>query len=115
MDLDQNLDFVIPPSTQQIIVWIQDSACRTNSKIPLSRFKARQNCPNGNLKRRGEYGEGTKIYDENLQSIQLTVADITKPSTQFQTSNGAVTTRPDVSITMLQLQRYLMTNQNQQR
>jgi hypothetical protein len=35
----QNLDFIIPPSTQQIVVWIQNSACRNNSKIPYSRFK----------------------------------------------------------------------------
>ena len=74
-----NIDFIIPPSTQQIVLWIQDSACGTNSKIPFSRFKARQNSPGGDFSRLNTFGPWCKTYDENVQSMQLTFAGITKP------------------------------------
>ena len=37
-----NIDFIVPPSTKQIVVWIQDTSAGTNGKIPLTRFKTRQ-------------------------------------------------------------------------
>ena len=109
----QNLDFIVPPSTQQIVIWIQDSSVGNNTKLSYARFKARQNCPAGDLKRMDKFGPWAKTYDENLQSIQLTFAGITKPMTLFQTGNGGSTSQPSVSVSMLQ--RYLMNNQNQQR
>ena len=108
-----NLDFIIPPSTQQIVIWIQDSACGNNSKIPFSRFKARQNSAGGDLSRLNTFGPWAKTYDENVQSMQLTFAGIVKPMSLFQTGNGNSISKPDTSVSMLQ--RYLMNNQNQQR
>jgi len=107
-----SIDFIIPPSTQSLVFFIQDSSTSLNSKVS-NRFKARQSSPGGDLSRLNAYGPWSHTYDERVQSMQVVFAGITKPATLFQTGNGNSTSKPDVSVSMLQ--RYLMNNQNQQR
>lgn len=101
------INFNIPPSTQKIICWIQDSAVGSNSKLPLTRFKTRQYTGTGNLTALNKYGPWAQTYDERLQSIQLNFAGITKPQTLFQRGNTGTV----ANITNSMLQRWIMNNQ----
>ena len=103
------INFNIPPSTQRLAVWIQDSAVGTHSMLPLTRFKARQ-YTNGSLTALNKFGPWSNDYSENLLSLQLNFAGITKPMTNFQRGSGAGQVGDGKTNNMLQ--RWIMTNQN---
>jgi hypothetical protein len=103
------VNFNIPPSTNRIICWIQDSAVGTNTKLPLTRFKTRQYTGTSNLANLNKYGPWAKTFDEGLVQLQLNFAGITKNTTNF-TSAFTDDSKANVSNTMLQ--RWIMTNQN---
>ena len=104
-----NIDFIVPPSTKQIVVWIQDTSAGTNGKIPLTRFKTRQYTGSSGIDQLNQFGPWAKTYDERLESIQLTFGGITKPMSNFQRAGSGSISDPTVN-TMLQ--RWLMSNQN---
>jgi len=105
-----NIDFIVPPSTQKIAIWIQDTSAGTNGKIPLTRFKTRQFTGTTNkLNLLNQYGPWAHTYDEHLHSLQVTFAGITKPISNFQ--RGGVGNGQDATVNSM-LQRWLMTNQN---
>ena len=107
-----NIDFIIPPSTSKVIVWIQDTSAGFNSKIPLTRFKTRQTT-SGSLAQLNQFGPWAHTYDERLTSLQVTFAGITKPHTNFQRgSNTGSSTDMKQGTVNTMLQRWLMTNQN---
>lgn len=99
-----SFDFTVPPSTQAICVFLQDSAAGTMTKLPFSRFKSRQYSAGGSLEHLNLYGPWCRTFDERLLSIMTTMCGITKPQTLIQTT----TTPALLNNTMLQ--RYLMTN-----
>jgi hypothetical protein len=103
-----NIDFIVPPSTQKIVIWIQDTSAGSDSRLPLSRFKTRQYLENGDFQYMNRYGPWAHTYDENLNTIQVTFAGITKPMSNF--SSGNETT--DLKTKNSMLQRWIMTNQN---
>lgn len=102
------INFNIPPSTQKVVVWIQDSAVGTHSMLPLTRFKTRQYTSAG-LNNLDRYGPWAHTYDEKLTSLQLNFAGITKPVTNFQ--RGGYGEVKDANTNNM-LQRWIMTNQN---
>lgn len=102
------LDFTIPPSTRQVVVFLQDAAAGTSTKIPLSRFKMRQYSPAGSLQSLNRYGPWARTCDEKLKSLQVTFSGITKPQTNIENTHSNSATDA-ISNTMLQ--QYLMTNQ----
>jgi hypothetical protein len=105
-----NIDFIVPPSTQKVVIWIQDTSAGSNPKLPLTRFKTRQDTGlNGkSLDALNQYGPWAHTYDERLHSIQCTFAGITKPMSNFQkASEGGGS-----STVNQMLQRWMMTNQN---
>jgi hypothetical protein len=103
------INFNIPPSTQKIVVWIQDSAVGTHSMLPLTRFKTRQYTGADGLAKLDQFGPWAHTFDEKLISLQLNFAGITKPLTNFQRGGSG-----DIkeSTTNNMLQRWIMTNQN---
>lgn len=104
------INFNIPPSTQKIAVWIQDSAVGTHSMLPLTRFKTRQYTgTTGGLSKLNQYGPWAHTYDEKLVSLQLNFAGITKPITNFQ-RGGSGEIKDATTNNMLQ--RWIMTNNN---
>lgn len=103
-----NIDFIVPPSTQKIIIWIQDTSAGSDSRLPLSRFKTRQDIRSGNFENMNKYGPWAHTYDEKLNTIQVTFAGITKPMSNFSSANAAENKPTKNSM----LQRWLMTNQN---
>ena len=60
-----NLDFSVPPSTKQIAVFVQNGAAGSNSILPLTKLKCLAN------------------QDENLKQLQITYANVNKPSTNW--------------------------------
>jgi len=75
-----NLQFSVPPSTMALTIFLQDGTAGSNAQIPPSMFKCLDNT------------------DLSLQNIQITYANISKPSTNWQSgygvalsSNGAFT------------------------
>lgn len=58
-------DFTVPPSTQSIAVWVQSGDAGRNTQVPPTKFKT---------------ADGT---DMKLTGIQLTYANTTKPSTDW--------------------------------
>ena len=78
----QNFDFMLPPSTQKIIVFIQDAAAGTLSYVNATRFKVRQFSDQNAITAR--YGNYSNTWDEFLQAIQVTFSGITKPQSMFQ-------------------------------
>jgi len=62
---ENSLDFSVPPSTKQIAIFAQSNLAGSNTTFPLSKFK----CLNDT--------------DEDLRTIQLTYANVSKPSTNF--------------------------------
>jgi hypothetical protein len=66
-----NLQFSVPPSTTAITIFVQDGSVGGNPNIPPSMFRMLDNT------------------DLNLQNIQVTYANVSKPSTNWQ-SNYAV-------------------------
>jgi len=111
----QNIDFIIPPSTKKIAIFIQDTSAGSNSRIPLSRFKTRQytndaTTPYGVMTPLNQFGPWAHTYDEQLRSLQVTFAGITKPMSNFMNAeNGGNITDPTMNS---MLQRWVMTNQN---
>jgi hypothetical protein len=73
---------MLPPSTQKIVVFIQDAAAGTVSNVNASRFKVRQFSDQNDIKNR--YGNYSNTWDEFLQAIQVTFSGITKPQSMFQ-------------------------------
>lgn len=67
------LDFTVPPSTTSITVFVQDQKAGTDTTLPLTKFKV----PN----------QG----DEQLTHIQLTYANVSKPSTNWGSSFNSAT------------------------
>lgn len=59
------LDFTVPPSTKAISIFVQSSDAGSNNIIPLTKFS----CKDGS--------------EKNLNGIQLTYANVAKPSTNF--------------------------------
>jgi hypothetical protein len=104
----QNIDFIIPPSTKKIAIYIQDTAAGSDSRLPLSRFKARQYTRNSKAIL-NQYGPWAHTFDEELRSLQITFAGITKPMSNFMNASGG-----DIkdATTNSMLQRWVMTNQN---
>ena len=88
-----------------------------NTKIPLSRYKSRQYTgvvtvgpPSvGGLTTLNKYGQFSHKFDETLQSLQTSFAGITKPLTNFQSGNGAMSDGDPKKISMVQ--RWLMSSQ----
>jgi hypothetical protein len=78
----QNFDFMLPPSTQKIIVFIQDAGAGTVSSVNATRFKVRQFSDQAGIVSR--YGNYSNTWDEFLQAIQVTFSGITKPQSMFQ-------------------------------
>ena len=111
----QNIDFIIPPSTKKIAIFIQDTSAGSNSRIPLSRFKTRQYTNDatttyGVMTPLNQFGPWAHTYDEQLRSLQVTFAGITKPMSNFMNAeNGGNITDPTMNS---MLQRWVMTNQN---
>ena len=60
-----NLDFSVPPSTKKLIVFVQSSAAGSNNIVPITQFKC------------------LDASDENLKQIQITYANVSKPSTNW--------------------------------
>ena len=104
----QNIDFIIPPSTKKIAIYIQDTAAGSDTRIPLSRFKSRQYTSTGKSLL-NEFGPWAHTFDEELHSLQITFAGITKPMSNFMNASGG-----DIkdATTNSMLQRWVMTNQN---
>ena len=98
-----SLDFTVPPSTQSLVVFIQDSSAGTMTKLPFSRFKSRQYSQGGDMTNFNKYGPWIRTFDERLISAMVTMCGITKPQTQIQTT---ISPGP-LNNTMLQ--KYLMT------
>jgi hypothetical protein len=95
------LDFTIPPSTRQVVVFLQDAAFGTSTKIPLSRFKMRQYSPAGSLQSLNRYGPWARTCDEKLKSLQVTFSG-TKPQTNNIIENTHSNSATDaISNTML--------------
>jgi hypothetical protein len=99
----QNFDFMLPPSTQKIVVFIQDAAAGTVSNINASRFKVRQFSDVAAITQR--YGSYSNTWDEFLQAIQVTFSGITKPQSMFQPLEEVKYN------TNYMLQRWIHTNQ----
>ena len=78
----QNFDFMLPPSTQKIVVFIQDASAGSLSNVSASRFKVRQFSDQAAITNR--YGKFANTWDEFLQAIQVTFSGITKPQSSFQ-------------------------------
>ena len=104
-----NIDFIVPPSTQKVVIWIQDTSAGSNPKLPMTRFKTRQYTGAQGLNVLNQYGPWAHTLDERLQSIQCTFAGITKPMSNFQKAGGGKGGEPTVN---QMLQRWMMTNQN---
>ncbi len=100
-DRSGTLDFTIPPSTRQVVVFLQDSAAGTNTKIPMSRFKMRQYSPAGLLQYLNRYGPWARTADEKLKNLQVTFSGITKPQTNIENTHGN-SAHDAISNTMLQ-------------
>jgi len=73
---------MLPPSTQKIIVFIQDAGAGTVSSVNATRFKVRQFSDQAGIVSR--YGNYSNTWDEFLQAIQVTFSGITKPQSMFQ-------------------------------
>ena len=99
----QNFDFMLPPSTHKIVVFIQDASAGTVSSVNATRFKVRQFSDAGGIAAR--YGNYANTYDEFLQAIQVTFSGITKPQSMFQ-PNDVIGYN-----TNYMLQRWIHTNQ----
>ena len=99
----QNFDFMLPPSTQKIIVFIQDAAAGTISSVNATRFKVRQFSDAVAITNR--YGNYSNTWDEFLQAIQVTFSGITKPQSMFQPLEEVKYN------TNYMLQRWIHTNQ----
>ena len=104
-----NIDFIVPPSTQKVVIWIQDTSAGSNPKLPMTRFKTRQYTGTDGLNVLNQYGPWAHTLDERLQSIQCTFAGITKPMSNFQ--RGGIGDGGSPSVNQM-LQRWMMTNQN---
>ena len=104
------INFNIPPSTQMIVCWIQDGASGTHSRLPMTRFKTRQDTGAGGLARLNRYGPWAHTYDERLTQLQLNFAGTTKPLTSFQRGSGAGSVSDPTVNNMLQ--RWMMSSQN---
>jgi len=98
-NITNQLDFTVPPSTLAITIWVQGPNVGNTTLIPPTKFKVAQ---------------GTNTADENLQSIQITYGNTTKPSTLFQSSYNKQEGTPVASsvITSLMQQRWIMSQQN---
>ena len=99
----QTSDFMLPPSTQKIVVFIQDAAAGTVSSVNATRFKVRQYTNVPAISQR--YGNYANTWDEFLQAIQVTFSGITKPQSMFQP------VEPVDLNTNYMLQRWIHTNQ----
>jgi hypothetical protein len=89
------LDFTVPPSTLAISIWVQGSQTGNTTLLPPTKFKVAQ---------------GTNTPDENLQSVQITYGNTTKPSTLFQSSYNKPL--PSSAISSQMQQRWIMSQQN---
>jgi hypothetical protein len=83
------LDFTVPPSTTSISVFFQDQKAGSMSTMPLTRFKI----PDAN--------DLLKSSEMSLTNVQLTYANVSKPSTNWTSSYTGSTN--------LMTQRYLDT------
>jgi hypothetical protein len=82
---NSTLDFTVPPSSRQVVIFVQDSAAGTNTKIHMSRFKMRQYSPAGSLQYLNRlYGPWARTADEKLRNLQVTFSGITKPQTNIE-------------------------------
>ena len=99
----QNFDFMLPPSTQKIVVFIQDASAGSLSNVSASRFKVRQFSDQVAITNR--YGKFANTWDEFLQAIQVTFSGITKPQSSFQPLEEIKYT------SNYMLQRWIHTNQ----
>jgi hypothetical protein len=71
------LDFTVPPSTQQIAVFVQSTAAGSNSRYPQTLFRS----------------DTTTENDMKLENIQITYANKTMPSTNWDSSFSGGTNR----------------------
>ena len=94
---------MLPPSTQKIVVFIQDASVGTVSSVNATRFKVKQYSDAAGIVAR--YGNYANTYDEFLQAIQVTFSGITKPQSMFQ-PNDVIGYN-----TNYMLQRWIHTNQ----
>lgn len=60
------LDFTVPPSTKAITVFMQSSKAGSDNQVPLTKFRTKDN-----------------DNDLNMKAIQITYANVSKPSTNF--------------------------------
>jgi hypothetical protein len=80
----QNFDFILPPSTNKIIVFIQD-ADTTATNVSASRLKIRQF---GTPDWKTAHGNHASTFDEYLRGIQVTYSGITKPQSMFEATSA---------------------------
>ena len=62
---NNQLTFSVPPSTYALAVYVQDNVAGSSTVVPPSRFKAADES------------------DENLENIQITYSNLSKPATNF--------------------------------
>lgn len=86
----QNFDFILPPSTNKIVIFVQD-ADTTSTSVNASRFKIRQY---GSADHKNKFGNFSNTYDEYLRGIQVTYSGITKPQSMFQATSTLVVANP---------------------
>jgi hypothetical protein len=66
--LDQTFDFVVPPSTRALTIFVQSNTANSNPRFPPTMFKLPAN------------------QDLLLESLQVSYANLTKPSTRWTSS-----------------------------
>ena len=93
----------MPPSTQALCVFIQDSVCGSITKLGFNRFKTRQSQESpGDLMNLNKYGPWAHTWGERLTSVLITFSGTTKPQTMIQYQT------PVSNLNNTMLQRYLM-------
>lgn len=68
-----NLDVSVPPSTKRLVVFVQSSAAGANNIVPITKFKCLDDS------------------DRDLKSLQITYANVSKPSTNWTSEYPAGT------------------------
>lgn len=96
----QNFDFILPPSTNKIVVFLQD-ADTTPTNVSASRLKVRQFGDPASWV--AKYGNFANTLDEYLRGIQVTFSGITKPQSMFSAQSTNEKANP-------MLHRWILTN-----
>lgn len=87
------LDFTVEPSTNMLIVWVQNTAAGSDSRYPITRFRSSDN------------------MSDDIRNIQITYSGVSQPSTNWDSKYkpGTFPTGADSSTNYL-VQRYFDSN-----